>query len=889
MSEDGMQLDPFDEVKRLVPLEDYFEKHLGVEFRVEGSRLAARCPWHDEKTPSFKVEPEKGFFRCYGACDYGGSVVDAVMKAEAFEQPFEAIRWLNDTYRLGLQLGEWKHAERAKQAKEKIKAAQSEMGDPNSVVAKRAREMLKERGYTTETIEFFGLAVDKDRGRLLIPIYEKGGHPIAWSGRSLWDKWECPQCHKSTGSKDAFIQADDAHKKSGMEGPWWRDEQAVIASRKCMDCGKENAFPSLLAQQHPKYRDSGGKNEPAYIKGSNLYNLHNAKRALRMQKDPGQRQPLILMEGFADVWACHQAGFPGAVAYNGNSLTVQQATDLVKTARSMNRWIGVLLDNDTTGRIKADRNIRAIQEAAEALDKAIESEEREREKGLDWKERRKREEAREEKPRRGIDIRVMWGSDLLNYEDDEGATQECKDAGEVLQYHGSDVLHGLLKDHWWSAEEFRIRQVLDGDWDSTEQKDLVRAILRDARHTIILDELVPLLAQEWGIDDPGVVSKFMHDSANSGANLAEARSLMSDIDQMHDAAKDYLAQRFVISTDYDGLNESLPGGGFRLGQLMMILGRSGTGKTTLIANLIWQFIRRQQIPCLFFSLEQPAAQVFIQLVQISLGITGKEAERMILEDDPRLEEVKSLFRAYLTVVDNVPDASGEVQPMTPSRILDMIHDINMARGGEPIKVVAVDHLGIMEADAGANQQARESTAMASGYVMKRCFGIAKQTGTFFMMLQQMSASGSPPGTPVTASSSRGSTEAIDYSDYIMGIWRPELEADISDDEKIARRGLYCVQMAKNRHGPSDRVLKLVFDHEKRRITTETTLGIPSAFLPEVVGADLSEADGSLPEIAVGGEGTSSPPIKQSQLGMPESIDESMDPPPADQTPEWFFD
>lgn len=166
--------------------------------------------------------------------------------------------------------------------------------------------------------------------------------------------------------------------------------------------------------------------------------------------------------------------------------------------------------------------------------------------------------------------------------------------------------------------------------------------------------------------------------------------------------------------------------------------------------------------------------------------------------------------------------------------------------------------------------------MASGYVMKKCFGIAKQTQTFFIMLQQMSASGSAPGLSVTAASSRGSTEAIDYSDYIMGIWRPELEADISDDEKIARRGLYCVQLVKNRHGPSDRVVKLVFDHEKRRITPESTLGIPSAFLPETEQADLSEATGqtvSLLPITDGGE-----PDQEKQSG----------PPAVDQTPEWFF-
>lgn len=869
MSEEETQLDPFDEAKRLVPLEDYFTNHVGVEFRPEGSRLAACCPWHEEKTPSFKVSPEDGYFKCYGACDYGGSIIDAVMKQEDQETPVDALKWLNEKYRLGLRLGGWKHAEKMAEAKKKIAQAQSEMMDPNSAVAKAARDLLSERGFEQETLEFFNLSVDKNAARILIPIYEKGGHPIGWSGRSLYDSWPCKECGEKVKASDAFNQRADKHAESGGEGPPYKNDAAVEAGRTCPHCGAKDAVPALLAGQFPKYKDSVG-----YKKGSNLYNLHNAKKALRGQKQAGERQPLLLMEGFADVWACHQAGFPGAVAYNGNSLTSQQATELVQTARQLGRWIGVLLDNDATGRIKADRNIRAIQDAAKALDQQAEAESRDKEAGLSWQERRKREEARAETPPRGIDIRVLWGTDLLEYEED-GQKKECKDAGEVLQFSGTEELNRLLRSNWWSAEEFRIRQVLEGEWDETQQKDLVRDILREARHTIILDELVPLLAEKWKIEDEGVVRKYMHDSAHSGANLAEARSIMADIDDMHEAAREYLATRFVISTDYDALNESLPGEGFRLGQLMMILGRSGTGKTTLIANLLWQFIRRDKVPCVFFSLEQPQAQVFIQLVQIALGIRGDEAERMIREDDERLEEVKDLFREYLTVVDNVPDASGEVQPMTPARIHGMIHDINMSRGGEPVKVVAVDHLGIMEADASASQQAQDSTAMASGYVMKKCFGIAKQTQTFFLMLQQMSASGSPPGTPVTASSSRGSTEAIDYSDYIMGIWRPELEADISDDEKIARRGLYCIQLVKNRHGPSDRVIKLVFDHEKRRITPESTLGIPSAFLPETDQADLSAATGESVELL---------PITDG--GEPEGDDSG--PPPADQTPEWFF-
>jgi len=329
MSEE-MQLDPFDEAKRLVPLEDYFTNHVGVEFRPEGSKLAACCPWHDEKTPSFKVSPEDGYFKCYGACDYGGSIIDAVMKNEDLETPVDALKWINEKYRLGLKLGGWKHAEKMVEAKKKIAAAQSEMLDPASRVAKAARDLLAERGFTQETWEFFALSVDKNAARILIPIYEKGGHPIGWSGRSLYDSWPCNKCGVPVTSSQAFNQRADKHAESGGEGPPYKNSAAVAAGRTCPHCKAQDAVPQLLAGQFPKYKDSVG-----YKKGSNLYNMHNAKRALRGQKQAGERQPLLLMEGFADVWSCHQAGFPGSVAYNGNSLTSQQATDLVQTARQL--------------------------------------------------------------------------------------------------------------------------------------------------------------------------------------------------------------------------------------------------------------------------------------------------------------------------------------------------------------------------------------------------------------------------------------------------------------------------------------------------------------------------------------------------------------------------
>lgn len=882
-------IDPFDEVKRLVPVEKYIIDRTRVdELRRSGQLMVACCPWHEEKTASFQINPEKGTFICRGSCEVHGSVIDAVMHNEKIDEPLEAVRWLNEHYRLGLKLGQWKHAERAKLAKAKIKAAQEEMSDPKSEVAKRIRDILHKRGFTDETIQEFGLAPDKERGRILIPIQEKGGHAIAWSGRAMYDHWTCKECGKKTSAKQANIQAQDAHQASGAEGSWVRNEKARKAGMACSHCGAET-LPGFLALQHPKYRDSGGgrKDEPTYIKGQNLYNLFRAKRELFRQKG-SDRQPFLLVEGFPDVWACHQSGYPGAVAYNGNQLTDTQAMHLVKEARAAERWIGLIFDNDATGRMKADQNIRTIMAAADLLDSMAEDKLREEEKDLDWRTRRERQEQRASIPRKGIDLRVLHGIDTLSYTDSGGEERICKDAGEVLEHFGEEQLAELLASNWWSADEYRIRRILTGDFDQAQQMDLVRDILREARHTIMLDSLVPLLAESWGISDQGVVRQFMRDSANPSASLADNMSLMADIDGMHEKAELFLADTEVLTTDYQELNDKYPGEGFRRKTLHLIMGRSGTGKTTFVVNMLYQFIRRHQAPVAFFSLEMPQEQLFMLFVQIHLGIKGPEMEKMIREKDPKLEEVKRVLRPYLTVVDNVPDESGEMLPMTPNRVLEIVHNINLTRGGRPIRAIAIDHLGIMEPDRTEGKQALESAAMGWGAVVKRLFTITKTLGITTFLLQQMNAQGSPPGHPVTLSSSRGSTEIIDYLDSALGIHRPELAPDASPDDKIANRGKYCVGVIKNRYGPLG-MIDLMYNAPTRQVMESVDYGVPAEFLPASAAADLTDGDIEAsplipladPESKVAEEGPTGTELADGSI-----LPEEGDGPSAD--PEWYL-
>lgn len=86
-----------------VDIEDVVSRYTGGELRKRGSRLWACCPFHEEKTPSFCVEPAKNKWHCFGSCSEGGNVINFIMKAENLPFPLAVKKLLKEELHIDLK------------------------------------------------------------------------------------------------------------------------------------------------------------------------------------------------------------------------------------------------------------------------------------------------------------------------------------------------------------------------------------------------------------------------------------------------------------------------------------------------------------------------------------------------------------------------------------------------------------------------------------------------------------------------------------------------------------------------------------------------------------------------------------------------------------------
>lgn len=538
----------WDEIKRRVDLVEYLSSHAGADFVSDGpGRVAACCPFHAEDTPSFKVtdarsgEPWK-VWRCYGACSEGGTIIDAVMRREGFSEAIEAADFLNELYELGFERDHKRYEAFKKtvaQAEASIERAQEEMRS-ESKAATQAREYLRRRGLSDETIDHFQLAVDTHdarSGRLAIPIYDRANHAISVSHRALFDSYPCATCNEpvtaKTVAKRMFL--DRKAREKGTERVDWEA---------CPHCGagKTEARISWLVQQYPKY-----KNQEGHDKSRVLYNQPSARKAIREPETIGY----FIMEGYGDVWACHQGGQLACSSYNGATISDWQAGEAAKLCLAQHppKPIVLVPDFDATGMSSVRTNMDVIRHA---------------------------------NPQ--VEIQIISS---LAFEE-----LHPKDLGELLQKKGAEAVAKVLAERRISAEEWLIRDTLDATIAKTgrpahsksRQMELVAEILGGVRHRISLDHIVPLLSERWGVVENQARS-FLNSSIGGQAALP-AQHLMKTIVQAHEEAQAYLREAFVIPHGFEEIDRCLPGGGARTKQLAMFLGKSGTGKASSVDSLV---------------------------------------------------------------------------------------------------------------------------------------------------------------------------------------------------------------------------------------------------------------------------------------------------------------
>ncbi|HOB77605.1 MAG TPA: DNA primase [Bacteroidales bacterium] len=305
-----------------VPIDEVVKEYVTLHKR--GNNLFGLCPFHNEKTPSFSVAPDKGIFKCFG-CGESGNVITFLMKIEQLSYP-EAIRTIAKKYQIpvdedGSELDEEKD-EKEKifilnqialewfkaqlwSSEEGVDIALSYLhhrGISDYTIQKfnlgyglnqrdAFRNHALKKGFTDEDLINAGLIIpdslaDRFRGRLIFPIFNVGGRVIAFGGRAIGNN---KNIAKYVNSPETLI----------------------------------------------------------YTKSNIVYNLNNAK------KNISQQDLCYITEGYMDVISLVQAGIDNVVASAGTSLTQVQ----IKTIHRFTNNVCLMYDADSAG-IKA--SFRAI-------------------------------------------------------------------------------------------------------------------------------------------------------------------------------------------------------------------------------------------------------------------------------------------------------------------------------------------------------------------------------------------------------------------------------------------------------------------------------------------------------------------------------------------------
>ena len=292
-----------------------------TDLRRAGTRFSGLCPFHDERTPSFSVDPHEKLYHCFG-CGVGGDVIRFVEEKEGLSFA-DAVEALADRY--GIELEREQEDPRAEELRKK-RARLGELLERtagfyasflrDAPQATRAREYLDRRGLSEEVLSEFGVGCAPGTWDTVLIRGQQAGYPveeIEAAGLVL-------KSQKGRGHYDRF--------RSRIVFPI-RDAR-----------GRVQGFGAraLLPDQKPKYVNS--PESELYRKRRTLYGIDRARVAI------AKAGRAVVVEGYTDVLACHQAGIRDAVAVMGTAITPEQ----VKLLSAYAEEAVLALDADRAGR-----------------------------------------------------------------------------------------------------------------------------------------------------------------------------------------------------------------------------------------------------------------------------------------------------------------------------------------------------------------------------------------------------------------------------------------------------------------------------------------------------------------------------------------------------------
>lgn len=293
-----------------------------VALRRKGRLWWGLCPFHQEKTPSFKVDPETGLFHCFG-CGEGGDAFHFAMKVEGLDF-VDAVRLLAD--RAHFELAEEARSRRGPSRNRLIQAhgvAQRHLAQwlLRGEEGARARDYLAGRGFHSDTARRFGLG------------WAPGGATLA------------VRLKKAGFSEDELVAGGLATRSEGGALTDRFRRRVMFPIRD--SAGRVIAFGGrVIDDSEPKYLNSA--DTPIFRKSRVLYALDVAKEAIAASRTA------IVVEGYTDAIAAHVAGMTNVVATLGTAFTEEHLRLL---ARFSDRVV-LVFDADEAGMTAAERSLR---------------------------------------------------------------------------------------------------------------------------------------------------------------------------------------------------------------------------------------------------------------------------------------------------------------------------------------------------------------------------------------------------------------------------------------------------------------------------------------------------------------------------------------------------
>ena len=297
-----------------------------VELRQRGNSFWGCCPFHQEKSPSFHVDPQTGLWKCFG-CGESGDIFAYVMKRENLDFP-DSIRYLAD--RAGIELSEEQGAQRGPRRNRLVEALTAAEGFYCKMLLRgrgegpdQARRYMAGRGFGAAICRSWHLGYAPGRGSLV--SYLRG---LGFTAQEL-------------------LAADLAVDRGGrLSDRFYERVMFPIHDRQ----GKTIAFGGrVLGDAKPKYLNT--KETPVFHKSKHLFAFDRAKDAMVATGEA------IVCEGYTDVIALHEAGLTNAVAALGTSFSADHVQAISGFAKTR---IICLFDGDAAGQKAAERAVQFV-------------------------------------------------------------------------------------------------------------------------------------------------------------------------------------------------------------------------------------------------------------------------------------------------------------------------------------------------------------------------------------------------------------------------------------------------------------------------------------------------------------------------------------------------